>query len=319
MPWSIGGLELKRGIVFSIQRFSTEDGPGIRTTVFMKGCPLRCIWCQNPEGLNPRPELVWYDVRCIGVRACIKACKVGALRLDEDGLHIDRSRCTACGACVKACPTGALEIIGTEYDVKSLVDEVLRDMVFYKTSRGGVTFSGGEPMLQSSFLAEVLPVLKDHGVHVALDTSGFAPWREFEKILGWIDLVLYDLKLMDVAKHIEFTGVDPTLIWENAVNLAKRGVRMWIRTPIIPGITDSEENVRAITRFIIDNLPTVERFELLAFNNLCISKYKRLGMKFLLEKARLMKREEMENLVRVAREEGFGNVMWSGMVERDVR
>lgn len=310
---------MKKGIVFSVQRFSTEDGPGIRTTVFMKGCPLRCIWCQNPEGINPKPELVWYDVRCIGVRACIKACKVGALRLEKEGLRIDGRRCTVCGLCVKACPTGALEIIGTEYDAKSLLDELLRDMAFYKTSGGGITFSGGEPMLQSDFLAEVLPELKEHGVHVALDTSGFAPWQKFEELLAWVDLVLYDLKLMDVAKHIEFTGADPTLIWGNAINLAKQGVRMWIRTPIIPGITDSEENVRAITRFIIDKLPTVERFELLAFNNLCASKYKRLGIKFLLERERLMKREEMEKLVQVAREEGLNNVMWRGMVERDVK
>lgn len=307
-----------KGVVFNVQRFSTEDGPGIRTTVFMKGCPLRCLWCQNPEGLNPRPELVWYDVRCIGVRACIKACSAGALRLEMDGLHIDRGKCTACGLCVKACPTGALEVIGVEYTPERLVDEVLRDKVFYDTSGGGVTFSGGEPMLQADFLAEVLPLLKEHDVHVALDTSGFAPWKRFEEILRWVDLVLYDLKVMDAAKHRELTGVDPELIWENAVRLAERGVRMWIRTPVIPGMTDGEENVRAVSRFIVEKLPTVERYDLLAFNNLCVSKYRRLGLKFPLEGARLMRREEMERLARVAEEEGVRKVTWSGMVEREV-
>ncbi|MCS7139102.1 MAG: glycyl-radical enzyme activating protein [Candidatus Nezhaarchaeota archaeon] len=307
-----------KGIIFNIQRFSTEDGPGIRTTVFMKGCPLRCIWCQNPEGINPKPELVWYDVRCIGARACIKACKVGAIKLEVSGIRIDRLKCMTCESCVRACPTGALEIIGVEYSVDMLIDEVVRDTPFYRVSGGGVTFSGGEPMLQADFLAEVLPKLKGLGIHVALDTSGFAPWDKFKKLLSYVDLILYDLKIMDPVKHREFTGVDPGLIWENAVKLAEEGARMWIRTPIIPGMTDNEENVRAIARFIVERLPTVERYELLAFNNLCISKYKRLGLKFPLEHARLMKREEMEKLVQVAKEEGVLNVTWSGMV-REVK
>ncbi|MHA1607766.1 MAG: glycyl-radical enzyme activating protein [Candidatus Freyarchaeota archaeon] len=307
-----------RAIIFNIQRFSTEDGPGIRTTVFMKGCPLQCVWCQNPEGINPRPELVWYDVRCMGVRACIKACNVRALELRREGLHIDRERCTVCGLCVKACPTGALEVIGVEYGVEGLVEEVLRDRVFYDSSDGGVTFSGGEPMLQAKFLMKVLPSLKDYGVHIALDTSGFAPWKRFREVLRYVDLVLYDLKVMDPAKHREFTGVDPSLIWDNAVKIAEEGVRMWVRTPIIPGFTSDEENVRAAARFIVEKLPTVERYDLLAFNNLCISKYRRLGMRFPLEGVRLMRRDEMEELARVAEEEGVSNVVWSGMVKREV-
>jgi len=306
----------ERGLIFNVQRFSTEDGPGIRTTVFMKGCPLRCPWCQNPEGMSPEPELVWYDVRCIGVRECLRACPEGALELTPDGMQIDRERCTSCGRCAEACPTAALEIIGRYWSPSALLMEVERDRPFYEESGGGVTVSGGEPMLQAGFVAEFFKLCHEAGIHTALDTCGYAPWDAFEMVLPYTDLVLYDLKLMDPGRHHALIGGSLELILNNA-RLIASSKPMWIRTPVIPGYTDEEANIKAIAKFIVDELPTVERWELLAFNNLCIAKYRRLGRPFALTGAPLMRKGEMEALVRVARSMGVERVVWSGLTKED--
>lgn len=302
----------KKGLIFSIQRFSTEDGPGIRTTVFMKGCPLHCPWCQNPEGMRPEPELVWYDVRCIGVRECIRACPEGTLTLTPEGMIIRRERCTACGNCVEACPTAALEIIGRTWTPPSLLEEVERDRIFYEASGGGVTVSGGEPMLQAEFVAEFLRLCHESKICTALDACGYAPWNSFESLLPYTDLVLYDLKIMDPKRHRTVMGGSLDLILENARSLASAGKSMWIRTPIIPGYTDDEANIAAIADFIFSQLPIVERWDLLAFNNLCVSKYRRLGRPFPLAGVPLVSKERMEALVRMARERGVECAVWSG-------
>ncbi len=290
------------GLAFNLQQFSTEDGPGIRTTVFMKGCPLRCAWCHNPEGLRPGPDLMWYDVRCVGARECLKACAENALALTPQGMQIDRARCTLCGKCADACPAAALEVIGKEWTPDALMEQLLKDKVFYETSGGGITFSGGEPMQQVDFLCEVLPRCQDAGLRVTLDTCGAVAWERYARVLPFVDLVLLDLKIMDAARHQAATGVSNEIILDNARRIADAGKTMWIRTPVIPGYTDDRANIEAIARFIRDALPTVERWDLLAYTNLGKPKYHRLDMPYALEDTALFTHDEMEALWRVAAE-----------------
>ena len=299
------------GIVFNIQRFSTEDGPGIRTTVFLKGCPLRCAWCHNPEGLSPRLELMWYDVRCIGVRDCLSACPEDALELTPDGMCIDRERCTACGACADACPAGALEIIGREWTAADVFVEVDKDRVFYETSDGGVTLSGGEPMMQADFVLALARLCREAGFHVALDTCGVVAWERYERVLPLIDLVLYDLKIFDGERHRASTGVDNAIILENARRIAATGNPMWIRTPVIPGYTADRENIAVLGDFIAAELPTVERWDLLAYTNLGQPKYHRLDLPYALEGMPLLTQAEMESLHAVAVQR-VPVAVWSG-------
>ena len=303
---------------FNIQKLSTEDGPGIRTTVFFKGCPLRCRWCHNPEGIDPRPQLMWFGIRCIGCQTCVKTCENGVLKLTKDGLQINREKCLRCGNCAEACPSTALELVGKDYSVEKLFIEVEKDRPFYEQSKGGVTCSGGEATMQTQQLLEFLKICKQNQIHTALDTCGYLKWENLEKLLPYVDLVLYDLKLIDSKKHREFTGVPNELILENAKLIAKRGNTMWIRTPIIPGHTDSDENIKQIAIFIKNNLlPAVERYDLCAFVNLCKAKYERLGIDWFFKDASALKKSELERLAKVARDQGVPNVVWSGPTQRE--
>jgi pyruvate formate lyase activating enzyme len=301
---------------FNIQRFSTEDGPGIRTTVFFKGCPLHCAWCHNPEGISAQPELVWYDIRCIGARDCLAVCPVGALELTPQGraslgLVIDRALCEVCGDCAEACPAAALEVVGRTWTLAELRAEVQKDAVFFETSGGGVTLSGGEPMVQSEFLEAFCRRCQESELHVALDTCGAAPWASYERLLPHVNLVLYDLKIWDAERHRKATGAENGPVFDNARRIAAHGTPMWIRTPIIPGFTADAANIRALGDFIAAELPAVQRWDLLAYTNLGGPKYRRLGRANALEGVPLLTRSEMEALHAVAVER-VEVARWSG-------
>jgi pyruvate formate lyase activating enzyme len=304
------------GMVFNIQRHSTEDGPGIRTTIFLKGCLMQCPWCHNPEGMKPNQDLMWYEIRCIGAKDCIKACPKAALALTPEGMLINRETCDYCGICVKACPAGALEVIGQSRTVKEVVEIALRDRVFYETSGGGVTLSGGEPSMQPAFSIAVMQALSREKIHVALDTCGGVNWSKLKPLVVLADLILYDIKLMNVESHLKYTGIPLITVLNNAREITKLGKPMWIRTPIIPGYTDTEENIRDIVHFIKQNLPTVERYDLLAFNNFCAAKYRRLDRDWPLAEADLIMEPAMERLAEIAKSESLEFVHWAGMVNK---
>jgi pyruvate formate lyase activating enzyme len=304
------------GLIFNIQRECTHDGPGIRTTVFLKGCPLHCPWCQNPEGIKPYPELVWIENRCIGALKCVKTCPVGALTLTPKGMIINREKCNACGMCAEVCPAGALEIIGKFYKVKDVVNIIMRDKVFYDKSRGGVTLSGGEPAMQHDFCVALLRILKKLGVHTAIETSLGLDWKILRPIIELTDLVILDIKMMDEDKHLKYVGVPLSLVLANAENIAAMGKPIWVHTPIIPKYTDDEENIKRIAQFISKKLPTVERYGLLAFNKACSTKYHRLGLSWAFENEDLVPEKKMEELANVARKQGVPFVYWSGLTKK---
>ncbi|MFC1890595.1 glycyl-radical enzyme activating protein, partial [Thermodesulfobacteriota bacterium] len=291
-------------MVFNVQRFSTEDGPGIRTTVFMKGCPLKCPWCHNPEGIEPGPQLIWHPVRCIGDLACLKVCPERALSKGPERIEIDRSACRACGECAGACPSGALEIVGELWTADALFDEVIRDQVFYEKSGGGITISGGEPSLQAPFLHAFLPRLREAGLEVALDTCGHTEAATFGDLVDEVDLMLFDLKRIDRDGHRRHTGVFPDRIHDNVRRAADADIRFWVRMAVIPGYTDEPENIEGICDFITRELGGVERFDLLAFSNLCASKYEMLGRAFALAETPLLEAGRMDSLAALARERG---------------
>jgi len=240
-----------KGRIFSMQRFSIQDGPGIRTTVFLKGCPLRCAWCSNPESQNMGPEVMVRQQKCEGCGECVAACPREAAVLVEGRVTIDRARCDLCMDCVEACPTGALEVTGEEITIEEAVHECSQDEPFYRNSDGGVTLSGGEPLYQPEFALHFLKACKEKGLSTALDTSGYAPWEVLEEILMYTDLVLFDVKHVDPEMHRKGTGVENDIILANLrKTIDSRKARVWIRIPLIPGYNDSEENIRAVASLL---------------------------------------------------------------------
>jgi pyruvate formate lyase activating enzyme len=312
------------GRILDIQKMSTEDGPGIRTTVFFKGCNLKCAWCHNPESIPGETRALWVKARCIGCGCCQKACPAQAIIFDASGQTIDLPKCTGCMRCTEACPTGAMERKGTDYTCGALVAELLKDRAYFEKSGGGVTASGGEPLLQADFAAGLFKSLREAGVHTALDTAGCVPFERMESVLKYSDMLLLDIKFIDEALHRRFTGAANTAILENAVKAAQYALRneleIWIRTPVIPGATDREENISAIGRFIRENMAAaVKRWELCAFNNLCRDKYERLVLAWDYRDTPLMRRQDMERLLQRAVDSAGATdrVTWTGAVQRE--
>ncbi len=292
---SRGETEVK-GWVFNIQRFSVHDGPGIRTTVFLKGCPLRCVWCDNPESQPMAPQIVFWKERCIRCGACLVACPRSALVEDEGGgRKVLVERCDFCGRCLDACYTGALEQLGRCMTVEEVLEAAEADRPFYDQSGGGVTLSGGEPLAQWAFAREVLRRCKERGIHTALETCGHAPWDAWEALLPYVDLVLYDLKEVDPVKHQRFTGVDNALILENLRRLAGTGKKVVIRRPVIPGYNDSEESIHALAQ-VVRSLGSVDEVHLLPYHRLGQGKYERLGMEYALKDVPSLREEDVAGL-----------------------
>lgn len=258
-----------KGRLFNIQRFSVHDGPGIRTTFFMKGCNLRCQWCHNPESWSAFPQMEYFPDRCVHCHSCEKVCEHGVHI--EGRLRIGAEGCVLCRKCESVCMHDALHYIGAMYTPEEALEIALRDKPYYDNSSGGVTVSGGEPLLQAEFVKEFFSQLKQEGIGTALDTAGNVPFEEFEKVLPYTDLVLLDLKIMDGRLHQKYTGVPNKRILENTRRLMSDGVRLAIRVPVIAGINDNEENLNALQNFI-GNYRNLEEVRFLPYHSMGISK-----------------------------------------------
>jgi len=273
------------GVIFNIKRFSVHDGPGIRTSIFLKGCPLNCIWCHNPEGINPDID-IWYNHNiCIACGQCAKICPNGALTLKPAGdkyVEINRNLCSMTGNCVRICPTGALEFNGKVVTVNEIMVEIKKDMVFFRTSGGGVTVTGGEPVYQPEFCIGILQACKSEKINTAIETSLFFDRNILENLSEVIDLFIVDLKIFDPAIHDQYTGQPNHIIKENLGYLAETGKNIAVRVPLIKGITDSVSNIDEIEKFV-GGLKLAGPIEYLGFNQLSRGKYKRLSIPYLLD------------------------------------
>jgi len=265
------------GLLFNIQRFSLHDGPGIRTTVFLKGCPLKCKWCSNPESANEYPEIMTNDRKCIKCGLCIDICYQKAISFVGDNRQINWQKCNRCLKCAEVCPSGAIELVGKYMSCEEVVSEIEKDKPFYLNSGGGVTISGGEPLRQWKFVRELCNICRKKGIHVALDTSGYAQWNDFEQVVEHVDLVLYDLKHLNPEKHKEGTGIDNEIILENAAKVADRKTT-WFRIPLIPDFNDSTYHMREVVLFAMKL--KIKRISLLPYHRFGVPKYNRIGREY---------------------------------------
>ena len=296
-----------KGIIFNIQRFCVNDGPGIRTLVFLKGCPLKCLWCSNPESQMLSPQVIFNEERCIDCGACIQVCPRSAIvRLTGKDKRIRRDRCDACGKCVEVCPGEGMRMVGEYKRVDQVIEEVKKDRPFYDKSGGGVTLSGGEGLKQPKFSKRILEECKKIGIHTAIETCGYIrDWEAFQEILDNTDLVLYDIKHMDSIHHRKYTGGSNAVILENAKRIARKEIAMVIRIPLIPGHNDSKQNITATVKFVKRFLPPVEQIDLLPFHQLGRKKYEGLDMKYALKELKPPSKERVAETKKTVESFGF--------------
>ncbi len=272
-----------RGLIFNIQRFSVHDGPGIRTAVFLKGCDLRCGWCQNPEGLNAAIRLWHFEKRCVGCGECIPSCPEKALASGGPSrIVVDQAACTLCNHCIEVCPSGALAYDGREVEAREVIAEVERDLVFYEVSGGGVTLTGGEPLRQAEFSAEILRGCRERGISTAVETALALEESAIEMVRPWVDLFLVDLKLADPEAHTSWTGFSNETIRKNFERLARQGANIQVRIPLAPDVTATPENLRSLGRYIRSVSGQIP-IELVNFNPLARDKYRRMGIPYSFE------------------------------------
>jgi pyruvate formate lyase activating enzyme len=294
-----------RGLIFNIQKFSLHDGAGIRTLVFLKGCPLKCTWCSNPEGQAYVPEIAFTETKCIGIRECdmcLKVCESGAIREGGEGrVSIDREWCDGCGKCVDICPARAFERFGRYMKVNDIIRVVEEDSSFYSRSGGGVTIGGGEPLSQPDFAVRLLKAARSRGIHAAIETSGYCDWKDMEKVCRNVDQIFIDIKSMDPDKHRRHTGVGNGRILENFHKLCRTfpGIPTVVRTPVIPGFNDEPEDIQAIVAYLNDISLSVE-YELLPYHQFGEPKYYRIGKTYRLSHIAPPAREQMHALKAIA-------------------
>ena len=293
------------GRVFDIKRYSIHDGPGIRTTVFLKGCSLHCLWCHNPESVDPGTELMHWPSRCGRCYSCLDACPKGALAKDDAGaVVVDRAKCDLCGKCAEACLYDALQIVGREMSVEDVLGEAEKDKIFYDQSGGGVTLSGGDPFVQAGFAEALLDSCRARGIRTALDTAGLANNGVVERLAAKADLVLFDLKAMDEARHKEFTGVSNAPVLDNLKRLAAGRTEVWVRIPLVAGVNDDNDNIRRTIDFLL-SLKTVRRVGLLPYHASGLEKARRIGRQKEFRKFEAPSEERLAAIAAAFREAGF--------------
>ena len=303
---------MAEGYIFNIQRFSIHDGPGIRTTVFFKGCPLRCWWCHNPEGQTLERELLVFNNRCIGCGTCAKVCERGAIIIKEGKVLIDREKCDLCGKCVENCSTRGLEFAGKLVTDEWLLKELKKDIIFFDQSGGGVTISGGEPLMQFEFLLSLVKMLKEEGIHVTVDTSGYGEWDKLKQLANNVDLFLYDIKLIDNEKHKKYMGVSNEIILKNMQKLVNEKTNIAPRIPLIPGVNDDIEDIKQFAKFLGGlGFRTVN---ILPYHDFGREKYIRAGKEYKIEKKLLLPDEKKELINEEFAKEGI-NIIFGGGIK----
>lgn len=296
---------VNKGIVFDIQKFCTHDGPGIRTVVFLKGCPLRCKWCSNPESQAMKPEIVYNKSKCMGCLACVKTCSSGAIKFDSAAraLSIDRNKCIRCFKCSDDCVTEAITVKGEEKSVDEVVNEVMKDEVFFRQSGGGVTVSGGEPLCQHDFAASILKAVKSRDINTAIETTGYGKWENLHKLLQYTDIVLYDIKHIDSHMHKEGTGVENSIILENLKRIVEMKKRVIVRIPVIPNFNMDEESIGNIIQHL--KSLKISEVDLLPFHQLGKQKYNFLGLEYELKDLKPVEEENIEWIKNAFKKEGI--------------
>jgi len=293
----------EKGIVFGIQRFSINDGLGIRTLVFLKGCNLRCQWCSNPEGQRFKPDLFFQPEKCIGCRACIKVCPQRAIGIKKSQIFFRRELCKNSGKCAEVCYAEARVMKGKEMVVDEVIKEIIKDNAFYTRSQGGVTLGGGEPLLQADFAASILKRCKERGLNTAIETAGYVPWENIEKVIKYTDLFLYDVKHMDPNVHKQYTKADNKLILLNLEKLVKKEVMIIVRTPVIPDFNDTEAEISDIAQYVAKL--GIEELDLLPYHNYGKNKYNLLGRDYPFKNDRILDEKEIDKFKTVVVKQGL--------------